>query len=88
MKRLIIKSKTNDGFLAKQYCILNDNKKDGYETALIIKRLILCDNYLEFNDYLMTGHVMLKRVRNTALFMKTFSIKLKTFNQINEWINR
>lgn len=79
----IIKSKTNDGFPAKQYCILKEDKSINYEMALIIKRLVLSDS---FDSYLMTGHVMLKRFKKTALFGKTFSIKVSTLYEIMGWI--
>jgi hypothetical protein len=86
MERLIIKGQNNSGYPAKQYChIARDEKKKGYETALVIKRLILVDK-LECLDYLATGHFVIKRYKEKFLYMKSISIKLSTLDQINSWL--
>lgn len=81
-KKLIIRGLTNEKSLAKQYCYLAENKSKGFETAVIIRRLVLTDNVCEFIE---TGHVMLRRFKGKALMGKTFSLKLSTLNEIMEW---
>ena len=79
MKRLIIRGKTNDGNLAKQYCFVTENKSKGYEKSIIIHKLILTDN---FEDYLMTGHTHLKTFKGKGLFAKHFSIKVSSLKKM------
>lgn len=81
---MIVRSKTNDNHLGKQYCILAKNPQKGFEPAIIIRRLVLVDNV---HDYLLTGHVLLKRFKDKTLMGKTFSIKLSTINQMVNWAN-
>lgn len=75
MKRLVMRGKSNDGNIVKQYCFISENKSKGYEKALVIHRLILTDNY---TDYLATGHLHLKSFKGKGLFSKHFSIKVSS----------
>ena len=79
MKRLIMRGKTNDGNIVKQYCFVTEDKSKGYEKSLIIHRLILTDNY---KDYLMTGHIHLKTFKGKGLFAKSFSVKVSSLKKM------
>lgn len=85
IKLLILKGMTNDKCPAKQYCYVTEDKKKDYEKALIIRKLILV-NKSDLLDYMMTGHAVLKKFKNNVLLQKTFSIKLSTLENINNWL--
>jgi hypothetical protein len=79
MKRLILHGKTNDGQVVKQYCYITEDKSKGFEKSVIIHRFILTDNY---DDYVKTGHSLLKSFKGKGLFLKSLSIKISTLEKI------
>lgn len=83
-KTLVIKGTTNDGCLAKQYCVIAKNESKGFETAVVIRRLVLTD---DLYGYIRTEHILLRRFKGRYLVCKTFSIKLSTLNIITNWAN-
>ena len=85
MERLILRGKTNNGDSVKQYCFLTENKEKGYVKSVIIHRLILTD---QKENYLKTGHILLRQYKEKYLFGKTFGFKLETLNQIVNWANK
>lgn len=82
MERLILRGKTNNGDDVKQYCFLTENKRRGYEKAIIIHRLILTDNAV---DYFKTKHILLREIKGKYLFTKSFSIKVSTLETMLKW---
>jgi hypothetical protein len=81
-----IKGKTNGDDLCKQIVIFVDNPEDGHEPFIIIRRLILVAES-NLMDCLETDHKVLRKFRGKYLVFKSFSIKVSTFQTINEWIN-
>ena len=85
MERLILRGKTNDGDTVKQYCFTTENKDKGYVKSVIIHRLILTE---QKDDYLKTGHILIRKYKGKYVFGKSFSMKLETLNQIVDWANK
>lgn len=77
-----IKSKTNSGEIAKQYCTVAKN--DTCDTSLILRKLVYTDN---IEMYKRGGFKLLRKFKGYGLFEKYFSIKLSTLKVILETIN-
>lgn len=82
MKRLILRGKTNNGDIVKQYCFLTENKTKGFEKSIIIHRLILTKNIV---DYIKTNHITLKAYKDKCLFTKSLSFKVTTLQTMLKW---
>lgn len=82
-EKLIIRSSTNDGELAKQYFTVAE--ADNKEPVLIIDKLILTNK--NFKDYIEYGFIELKELNGYKLFIQNFSIKLKTLHEVGGWLN-
>ena len=80
MPRFFIKSKTNDKEYAKQYFLAIQS--DTTDAALIIRKLVLSDNFRLYEDY-----KLLKEYKGMGLFETRFSIKLSTLNMVISALN-
>ena len=85
MERLILRGKTNDGDTVKQYYFVTENKDKCYVKSVIIHRLILTK---QKDNYLKTGHILIRKFKGKYVFKKSFSMKLETLNQIVDWANK
>lgn len=85
MERLILKGKTNDCDIVKQYCFLAENKSKGFEKSIIIHRLILTENAI---DYFKTKHILLRKYKDKYLFTKSFSMKVSTMEIMLKWAKK
>jgi len=77
-----LRGKTNDGDLVKQYCFLVEDKTKGWEKSIIIHRLILTDNAI---DYSKTHHLLLKKYKDKYLVTKSLSFKITTLEKMIKW---
>lgn len=82
MKRLILRGKTNDGNIVKQYCFLVENSAKGFERSIIVHRLILTDNAV---DYFKTKHILIREYKGKFVFTKSFSMKVSTMETMLKW---
>lgn len=78
---LVIKTRNNQGDLAKQICTLSHMDAKGIEWALTIKRYTLSSNIRFYNDV-----PYVKEYKGKRLYVHTFSIKLSSLQQIMDWI--
>lgn len=85
MKRLIIRGKSNCGDKVKQYCFLAENKKKGYEKAIIIHRLILTDDVVSYSQ---TQHHVIRQFKDKYVMGKSFSLKVSTLETMLNWAKK
>lgn len=77
--RKIIKSKTNNNDLAKQYFIIYGTNED--DICLIVYKYVLSSDFDLYKD-----HKLVKTFKDKGLYFIHYSIRLETLMNVNDWI--
>lgn len=82
ISRFIKRSKTNKNEPAKQYFVLIGS--EGKENVLVVRKFVLINS--GFNIYERYGFKLLKKYKDSRLYVQIFSIKIDTFNDVVNWL--
>jgi hypothetical protein len=84
VKRTVQKSITIGGDKVKNYVKLVVPVKDQSNAAIIFHKHVLSSDHELYQKY---GYKLLKSFKGKGLYLQVSSFKLKSFNEIINWIN-